>query len=119
MRPAVDVERLPRHEIAFGDHSKSTVPDPIVFYLRALEAALLGADLFVLGIDLVPDIANAVPSASFETVRRVDSNSLAFYDPIQFGHLGRQLWLNSNSRSLSTNTTTCSRCATARLKPKA
>ena len=66
MRPAVDVERLPRHEIAFGDHSKSTVPDPIVFYLRALEAALLGADLFVLGIDLVPDIANAVPSASLK-----------------------------------------------------
>lgn len=41
MKPAVDVEQLAGHEIAFGRGQKEHGADQVVFHLRALDAALI------------------------------------------------------------------------------
>src|SRR5438105_2754064 len=88
MRPAVAVEQLPRYEIAFGDDSKSTVPTKSFSTCDRLRLRCW-ARIFSYSGRLGTRHRQRRPECVNEPARRVDSNSLAFYDPIEFGHPGK------------------------------
>src|SRR5262249_31668530 len=54
MEPAIDIQQLAGHKIAFWRREKQYGADQIGFHLRALDASLLGAYFLIRGINLSP-----------------------------------------------------------------
>src|SRR5262249_21278447 len=54
MEPAVDVQQLAGHKVAFWRREKQYGADQIGFDLRSLDASLLGAYFLIRGINLSP-----------------------------------------------------------------
>src|SRR5215475_7588073 len=54
MEPAVDVQQLASHKVAFWRREKQYGSDQIAFDLRSLDASLLGAYLLIRRINLSP-----------------------------------------------------------------
>src|SRR5262249_55013407 len=54
MEPAIDIQQLAGHKIAFWRREKQYGADQIGFDLRSLDASLLGANFLIRGINLSP-----------------------------------------------------------------